>query len=480
MARNSNISKLRYTALIINISSVYIALGLLISLQPPFYPSEAELKGAKPSEYGFVFGIANLSLFIFSPIFGKYGSKIGPKICFNCGAVMQGVSGFLFAFLPYCDGVVLFISLSYLLRFIEGLGTAMAWSSALGILMQVFPNKVASVMSLTQTCFGLGYMLGPAVGAWLYESGGFMLPFLVVGSISTILSILLTVTIPNKVTNSASESSENVETKEGDQDVENSCDSEGEGNGEETPLVENSNVPNGSATTPSQVQLGFKDVICHPSLMMPFIDLFAALCGNGMLESMLEPHLRETGASTLDVGLSFLVFGCCYMVGNMFFGQAIDYLGNEKPAITKQKQALLFSMMGNALFMTAFIFVGPLPFVHLRPTKELIRGMMALAGLSYASIVVSSFARAQNRVLQMGFADDMNTYVMISGIWLSAFSLGNFVGPTIAGFLVTTEGFRTTTLIFFILYLLMLVIDIFEAIHRKIQDSRQAVYEQIE
>lgn len=62
-------------------------------------------------------------------------------------------------------------------------------------------------------------------------------------------------------------------------------------------------------------------MIIHPQLMMPFIDLFAGLCGNGMLESMLEPHLRETGASTLDVGLSFLVFGCCYMVGNMFFGQ---------------------------------------------------------------------------------------------------------------------------------------------------------------
>ena len=44
-----------------------------------------------------------------------------------------------------------------------------------------------------------------------------------------------------------------------------------------------------------------------------------------MLESMLEPHLRETGASTLDVGLSFLIFGCCYMLGNMFFGQARDF-----------------------------------------------------------------------------------------------------------------------------------------------------------
>ena len=73
----------------------------------------------------------------------------------------------------------------------------MAWSSALGILMKIFPNKVAKIMSWTQTCFGLGYMLGPGVGAAIYEAGGFMLPFLVVGSISTILSIILAFTIPD-------------------------------------------------------------------------------------------------------------------------------------------------------------------------------------------------------------------------------------------------------------------------------------------
>ena len=123
-------------------SLVYIALGLLISLQPPFYPSEAEKKGATPAQYGFVFGIANLSLFIFSPIFGGYSAKIGPKICFNVGAVSQGVSGFLFAFLPYVNDVGGFIGISCLLRAIEGMGTAMAWSSALGILMEIFPNKV--------------------------------------------------------------------------------------------------------------------------------------------------------------------------------------------------------------------------------------------------------------------------------------------------------------------------------------------------
>lgn len=97
-------------------------------------------------------GILKITLFVMcfhfsfgfpsSPIFGKYGSKLGVKACFNIGAVMQGVSGFLFAFLPMFKDVGTFIGLSYLLRFLEGVGTAMAWSSALGILMKVFPDNV--------------------------------------------------------------------------------------------------------------------------------------------------------------------------------------------------------------------------------------------------------------------------------------------------------------------------------------------------
>jgi len=39
--------------------------------------------------------------------------------------------------------------------------------------------------------------LGPGVGAWFYEIGGFMLPFLVVGAVSTALSMALVVTVPN-------------------------------------------------------------------------------------------------------------------------------------------------------------------------------------------------------------------------------------------------------------------------------------------
>ena len=59
--------------------------------------------------------------------------------------------------------------------------------------------------------------------------------------------------------------------------------------------------------------------------------------------------------------------------------------------------------------------------------------MMALAGIAYASLVVSSFSRAQKRVLEMGFADDIHTYVMISGEFVFAGNKQLFFGPSEKG-----------------------------------------------
>jgi hypothetical protein len=64
-----------------------------------------------------------------------------------------------------------------------------------------------------------------------------------------------------------------------------------------------------------------------------------------------------------DPFFNFQIFGCCYMVGNLFFGTLIDKCG--KP--------LAFSMLGNGLFLLAFVFIGPLPFVPVEPSKILIQ-----------------------------------------------------------------------------------------------------------
>ena len=165
----------------INVSFLYIAIGSLISLIPTFYPSYAESKGATASQYGLVYGIQPLTLFVFGPIFGRYGSTIGFRFCFVSGALLEGISGLLSAFLPYCEDAELFIALSYILRIVQGIGTSMCLSSALATLTIIFPYMQAGIMAWTQTCFGLGYMLGPALGAYLYSEGGFSFPFFVPG-----------------------------------------------------------------------------------------------------------------------------------------------------------------------------------------------------------------------------------------------------------------------------------------------------------
>ena len=109
-------SKLRLAALATVIASAYVVWGLLVSLQPPFYPAEAERKGAKPSQYGFVFGIFSLAAFLTAPLFGRYGSLVGPKVLYNAGAFVQAACGFAFGFLAYIDNVNVFLGLSYLLR----------------------------------------------------------------------------------------------------------------------------------------------------------------------------------------------------------------------------------------------------------------------------------------------------------------------------------------------------------------------------
>ena len=43
---------------------------------------------------------------------------------------------------------------------------------------------------------------------------------------------------------------------------------------------------------------------------------------------------------------------------------------------------------------------------------------MALAGIAYSCMVVSSFSRAHKQVLKLGYANDINTHVMVSGLIL--------------------------------------------------------------
>ena len=80
------------------------------------------------------------------------------------------------------------------------LGADVLFEWSLSIFMTLYPDDVVKIMSWTETTFGLGYSLGPAVGVLIYDLGGFKLPFIVVGVVALILAIALIFLIPGENT----------------------------------------------------------------------------------------------------------------------------------------------------------------------------------------------------------------------------------------------------------------------------------------
>ena len=62
-------------------------------------------------------------------------------------------------------------------------------------------------------------------------------------------------------------------------------------------------------------------------------------------------------------------------------------------------------------------------------------------------------------------------------MWSASFNLGNFVGPTASGFFVESLGFRTSTMIFFALYIVMGIADTLEMIHTLRNHNKKTEYQ---
>ena len=70
--------------------------------------------------------------------------------------------------------------------------------------------------------------------------------------------------------------------------------------------------------------------------------------------------------------------------------------------------------------------------------------------------------------------------VFVPGMWSASFYIGNFIGPTVAGFLVDAYGFQWTTIVFFGLYGFILIVDICELSYNIIKSRTHVQYENIE
>ena len=105
-------------------------------------------------------------------------------------------------------------------------------------------------------------------------------------------------------------------------------------------------------------------------------------------------------------------------------------------------------ILGHLLLLASFTLLGHAPYLIQSPSLPLTICALFLQGSGSATMVVSSYSACLLSTLAIPspkYPDSVSTFSLVSGLWTSAFALGNFVGPSLAGLLYDQVGFRWGT-----------------------------------
>uniref|UniRef100_A0A672N1L9 MFS-type transporter SLC18B1-like n=1 Tax=Sinocyclocheilus grahami TaxID=75366 RepID=A0A672N1L9_SINGR len=166
---------------LIAMASINFSSMICYSILGPFFPNEAKKKGVSQAMIGLIFGIYALCTLVGSLLLGKYIVQIGAKFMIVAGLFVSSGCTVLFGFLDQVSDGTVFVVLCFITRCINAIGFSAAVTSSFAVSAKVFPENIATVLGFMEIFTGLGLILGPPLGGWLYQSFGYEIPFVFTG-----------------------------------------------------------------------------------------------------------------------------------------------------------------------------------------------------------------------------------------------------------------------------------------------------------
>ncbi|KAB1275292.1 MFS-type transporter SLC18B1 [Camelus dromedarius] len=182
---------------LISAASINFSSMMCYSILGPFFPTEAEKKGVSNTVIGMIFGCYALFDLLASLVFGKYLVHIGAKFMFVAGIFVSGGVTILFGVLDQVPEGPVFIAMCFLVRITDAVSFSAAITASSSILAKAFPNNVATVLGSLEIFSGLGLVLGPPLGGFLYQSFGYEVPFIFLGCVVLLMVPLNMCILPN-------------------------------------------------------------------------------------------------------------------------------------------------------------------------------------------------------------------------------------------------------------------------------------------
>ncbi|XP_024912775.1 MFS-type transporter SLC18B1 isoform X2 [Cynoglossus semilaevis] len=398
----------RQTLTLISSASVNLSSMMCYSILGPFFPTEAVKKGASQTDVGLIFGCYAICNLINSLIMGRYIVQIGAKRMLIVGLFVSSICTIAFGFLDRVPSGPPFIALCLIVRSIDAFGFAAAMTSSFAVTAKIFPDNVATVYGFLEIFTGLGLILGPPVGGWLYQSFGYEVPFMLLGFFLLIMVPFNIYVLPTIDANPSKDS--------------------------------------------------FLKLLTNVKIVLICFVIFTMSAGLGFLDTTLALYAIDKFAlSPGYVGLIALGLSLSYCIASPLFGYFTDKYPVSVKTVSMSVLFLygLFSCVclnkvirgwlmvtGGVTTAAGFWLLGPVPFLHIPSQLWLLVLMLSVIGFSLGMSSIPTFPEIIACAYKQGFQEGLSTLGMVSGLFSAVWCLGMFYGPIVGGFITQNLNFE--------------------------------------
>ena len=378
--------------------------GMAYSIIAPLFPSITEKHGVNEDILGYIISICALSSFCISPFVPMIIKKFGRIEMLYIATFVEATCVLLYGFFNFIPSHNSFIIISFTVRTIHGL-----FCGILGIIVYSLISSISTeeevqiALGNMEVAWCLGLSAGPLFASIFYKIGGFTLPFIALGG-SLYISVYLTKII----------SAEKMNTEE---EVENK---------EESSY--------------------FKSVF-HLNIIFNILAVTLGIIATTYYFPCLTNHLTNNYNLSISISSLFFIVGMLfYMIFLRFLNLLTDKFGMEKtPCI------------GLIMITLGCLFVYPV-----KPIPQnifcILVGLCLIGGAGApinvpALINMSNYLKSYDKNL-----DDYTANDIASTLYTIANNIGDFIGPTLGGFLSTKVGFKYCCVILSIFFLKFLFI----------------------
>ncbi|XP_062379053.1 MFS-type transporter SLC18B1 isoform X1 [Sardina pilchardus] len=368
----------------IAMSSINFSSMICYSVLAPFFPNEAKKKGVSQTVIGLIFGWYALCVLVGSLLLGKYIVQIGAKLMIILGIFVSAVCTILFGLLDRAAAGTPFIVLCFVIRSVNAVGFAAAMTASFAILAKVFPNNIATVLGCMEIFTGLGLILGPPIGGWLYQAFGYEIPFIVLGG-------LLFLMVPFNIWL----------------------------------------LPSQDADPSSDSFFRLCTILKIPIICFVVLTLSSGL---GFLDATLSLFAIDKFSMTPGtVGLLMIGLSLPYGAASPIFG----LLSDKYPSARKWMM-----VMGGMTTAVGFCLLGPIPVIGVSSQLWLTVLMLVVIGFSLCMTAIPTFAEMLICAHENGFEEGLSTLGLVSGLFSAVWSCGMFVGPTLGSYITQKSNFE--------------------------------------